>query len=46
MEAPIWLPVQNPHWASSEEHHLKFATEDGKDPFVFRGERMGHALGR
>ena len=29
-----------------EEHNLKFMTEDGKDPFVFRGERMGHALGR
>ena len=29
-----------------EEHNLGFSTEDDVDPFVFRGERMGHALGR
>jgi hypothetical protein len=29
-----------------EEHNLAFVTENDQDPFVFRGERMGHALGR
>ena len=25
-----------------EEHNLAFVTEDDEDPFIFRGERMGH----
>jgi hypothetical protein len=29
-----------------EEHDRAFATEQDNGPFVFRGERMGHALGR
>jgi hypothetical protein len=32
-------------WAP-EEHNLAFGTEDDEAPFVFRGERMGYALGR
>ena len=29
-----------------EEHNLAFITEHDVDPFIFRGERMGHALAR